>query len=180
MKVLAVDAGVANIGCAVMERIIDNPIGEIGWYPAELVLIETEANPRKQKIRAADVDMDRVMEATRQLSGIIRLHEIRRMCVEVPSGAQSAAAMKYLSMAGSIAACTAAHFDLYVEWYSPQDVRRTLCGKSSASKEEAAAIAEAAYPQVVEKFPQKGRREHVNDAIALFLTALRTGNITKA
>lgn len=187
MKVLALDAGVANLGVAVFEHRLPSGFHDErapgygpGWEVAELLHIFTEANPRKQKIRTADVDMERVMEATRKLAEVVKRHDIKRMAVEVPhGGAQSAMAMKYLSMAGSIAACTAAHFDLFVEFYSPQDVRRTLCGKSSASKDEAAAVAIEAYPVLLEQFPTKGKREHVADSVAVFLTALRTGNVCK-
>ena len=186
MKGLGVEAGVGNLGVGVMRLGLPaglcderHPGHGPAWRVEELLHIATEANPRKQKIRSADCDMERVMEATRQLAAVVKRHDIKRMAVEVPSGAQSAAAMKFLSMAASIAACTAAHFDLFVEFYSPQDVRRALCGKSSASKEEAAAVAEAAYPQVLEQFPTKGKREHVIDSLAVFLTALRTGNVCK-
>lgn len=175
MKILAVDAGVANIGYAVMENELQED-----WRPLEIGLIRTEADPRKKRIRAADDDMQRVAAATRELSQVIGNFNIKRMCAELPpGGAKSAAALKFLCYAGAILAATAEHFNLFVEYYSPGEVRKCITGKWTASKEPQTEAMIKMYPQLMELFTTKQEREHPADALAVFETARKIGNITR-
>ena len=173
MKVLAIDAGVANIGFAVMEEKTD-------WWPVEIGLICTEADPRKHRVRAADSDMERVKEAMRQLDALVEKHSIRRMAVELPvAGGQSSAAVKYMALASAIPAHCEVRYNIFTEWYSPGECKKTVAGRWTSSKEAVAKIIEAKYPHVVDQFPAWDKREHVVDALACFETALRTGNVCR-
>lgn len=180
MRVAFVDAGVGNCGVAVMES---HPTGiEAGkpmWNILELVLIETEANPRKRHLRASDVDLERFMDAMRKLLEVIDRHDIKRLAAEIPSGAQSAPAMKWLTYASALCGAVCVMRNLYFEQYSQGDIKKHVTGSAMGAKQDVAAAMERQFPQAIDLFPQKGRREHVLDALGVFVTAQATGNICK-
>ena len=177
MRVIAIDAGVANIGVAVMELVSGS---WDSWRPAELLLIQTEADPRKGRIRAADSDMERVKEAMRQMGEVIERHDIKRMAVELPvAGGQSAAAVKFMALASAICAHAEVRYNLFTEWYSPGECKKCVAGRWTSSKTLVANAIEAKYRAVVEQFPACEQREHVVDALACFETALRLGNVCR-
>ncbi len=189
MKILVVDAGVANIGAAVMETRdicwVPNHVGPCGiecrgWMPAEVLLFTTQANPRKLRIRASDDDMARVMDGARQLGEVVRRHDIRRMVCEVSAGmGRSYNATKFMLLGNAIVASVAGIFDLAYENYSAREGKLAACGKPDASKAEVQAAVEARWPGCLDAFPQKARREHPADALACFMAALKAGNLTR-
>ena len=182
LRVIAIDAGVANIGVAIMRAYIISPIisDPPRWDIMDLLLLQTEADPRKHRIRAADSDIERVKEAMRQLDGLIEQYEIRRMAVELPvAGGQSAAALKYMALASAIPAHCEVRFNMMTEWYSPGECKKAVAGRWTSSKDAVAKVLEAKYPIVLEMFPTWEKREHVVDALACFETALRVGNVCR-
>lgn len=178
MKAAFIDAGVANMGVAIMERNAADPF-EPYWTIAELELIQTQPNPRKKHMRAADDDLARVMECARRLDAILARHDIKRVAAEIPSGAQSAAAMKWMSFGAAVVGSVVALRDLYFEPYSQGEVKQVITGKATGAKEDVLAAMERKWPQAIEQFPQKDRREHVLDALAVHETAMKLGNICK-
>ena len=179
MKIMAIDAGVANIGVVVMG--LEGDIGASDWAPIEMRLVETEADPRKKRVRQADSDMERVETAYSILSGMVTAHGIRRMVVEMPvAGGQSAPAVKNMAYASAICACLRVQHNLFAEYYSPGEVRKALLGRWTSSKKEAGEMMLRMFPQAGDQFPQEARREHVLDALAVFMAALKIGNVTRA
>jgi len=175
MKVIALDAGLAHLGVAIME---DQPaMTSQPWKVVGLSLITTEPDPRKKRVRQADDDARRVMQAHHELCRLIEYHSIKRLVVELPvAGAKSAPALKCLAYASALIACVVDRYGLFAEFYSAGEVRQCLLGRWTSSKEAAQDYVDKKYPQVRAMFPRKDDRGHVLDALAVFETALQLGN----
>lgn len=183
-KVMAVDAGFANVGVAVMAYGAGAPGGEVAWHPVELGCIQTEKCGRKMKIGQQDDNARRIGEATRAICEIIRRHDIKAMVVELPAGGGPRAnVVMMLALASGMIVAIAECFGLAVEYYTPSDTRRAA-GVPSTTKDrdnvKKIVMAEMGrlYPALERAFPALERRNHVADALSCF-EAARHGNIVR-
>jgi hypothetical protein len=62
-------------------------------------------------------------------------------------------------------------FNVATEWYTDKDGKRAATGRMGSPKSAVTISVEQKYPQILERFPAKARREHVCDAIAVWLAA---------
>lgn len=171
-KILAVDAGFANVGLAVMEHVADKI-----WRPVELACVQTEKCNRKTSLRAPDDNARRIADATRGVKDVIVRHGIKAMVVELPpGGAPRMNILKMLSLASGMIIAIGECFDMAVEYYTPQDTRRAagvpigVKDKDNVKKivmEEMGRL----YPELAQEFPAIERRNHVADALSCFEAA---------
>ena len=124
---LACDPGFNNFGCAII-----NQYGHV----IDAGTIQTQKTTKKL-LRTADDDVQRIMYITSRLKEVIQKYEVKGILSELPpSGGQSAAAVKGLSMAVSLLTTLSILFSIPVEWATPDEVKKALTGKKNASKED--------------------------------------------
>lgn len=124
---LACDPGFRNYGCAVIDQ-----YGQI----IDVGTIQTKKTTKKL-LRTADDDVQRITYITEKLSSVIHHYNIKGILAELPpSGGQSAAAVKGLSMAVALSTALFTELGIPVEWATPEEVKRALTGAKNASKED--------------------------------------------
>ena len=148
MSILAIDPSLTCFGMA----LIDTPTMVVGdMRLAQAACIRTKKESGKRKIFVADDDARRADELARGLLAKIEEWQPAAVIVEqLPGGTQHARSAMTLGItAGVIAAVRASMLKfsnevMVWEYLQPSDVRKELCGKPSASKQDAHAAAIAA------------------------------------
>lgn len=186
-KIVAIDAGYASIGVAVMEYKEATSYGEIGleWCPVELACITTDKSNKKIGLRQSDDIARRIAQATRELKEIVDRNQIGHAMVELPpAGSGNPNVARTLAFAAAMIATFVECQRLTVEWYTPDDTRRAAgVPKGMKDKDNVKKIVMAAmgkkYPLLNERFGHNADlRNHVADALATF-EAGRHGNLVR-
>lgn len=186
-KIIAVDAGFANVGVAVLEHrrfSLTEGGTTFKWWPVDMAVYQTERCDKKIGLRQADDNARRIAEAVRGIKGMILKHEIRSMVAELPdTGGQNANAVRGMAYAASMLVTLAEAMDLAPEWYTQQQTRaaagvpKAITGRDNVKKIVMAEMCRR-YPELEATFPTLGRREHAADALATF-EAARNGNLVR-
>lgn len=177
--VLCVDVGLANIGAVVVDAstslhvapgVISNPILEFAYF-------HTDKSDKKARWRYSDDRARRVQEGARFYRDIIKRHDIKRAAVELPiGGAPNSQAATDLALASTTFVAVMEVFEVAVEFYAPAEVKKAAAGRPNATKDEVMDAVALIYPEILDRFPRKGEREHVADAVGVYLAA-RNGNL---
>jgi Holliday junction resolvasome RuvABC endonuclease subunit len=164
---LALDVGFKNMGWVLIDKGVIKNCG----------VITTEKSKNKQ-CRVADDRAWRSAELATKLDDLLRDQFVDGIVAEAPSGgAQNARAMAMMNMGLAIVSCVAALREVPIEWSTPQEGKKAMCGKNNASKEEMMQAARDLYPGYM--FPKAaGTFEHIADAIGSY-KALRNGNLVR-
>lgn len=142
IRAIGIDAAFANMGLA---RVEIDPRGGTIWSQSircvDLKLVGTEAQ-NKKTVRKSSDDLRRAIELHRALHDYIRDAQV--IFAEIPSGAQSAAAAKYLGAALGILASS----PIPIIEVSPLESRMVVSGAKSqgVSKEQVVAWAAKNWP----------------------------------
>lgn len=167
VAVLGIDPGLANMG--LVEAEVCLLTGEVIKI-SRMTLIRTEKSKDKQVKRRND-DMHRARLLTNGLS------DSASRCLlgmaEIPGGAQSARAAYALGVAvGVLAGCPIPLIEV-----DPQQVKKEVTGKKTASKQEMIEWATAKFPDA-DWIRQRERitdaNEHLADALAIIFTGITT------
>ncbi|KKM23476.1 hypothetical protein LCGC14_1614830 [marine sediment metagenome] len=175
--VLSIDAGFEALGWVVARLIeIDRKMS------IDLVavgVIRTKKDTKKKHIYVADDDCRRIKELITGLRGVLDVVKIDGIVAEIPSGgAQGARANRCMGMSTAIVICFAEMLNVPIETYTPNEVKKVMTGKITASKEAMVAGAQAEWPDT--KWPKnKGDIHHAADAAATLLAAEANGNLLK-
>jgi len=122
--ILLLDPSFTLTGYAVLDK-AKKPIAA-GW-------IETK-KAKNKKIRVSEDDMDRARYLGMRLLRVIDKHKIQGLCIEVPTGSQSALASKGLGIAKGCVATVAEARDLPCTYRTPQEIKKIVAGSNNASK----------------------------------------------
>lgn len=120
---------------------LDIAFKNIGWTvwdkkkPVAAGVIQTEKTTKKST-RVCDDNAYRCSLAATELKSIIREWNIDGIIGESPTGSQSAAASKSAGLAIGLIATTACLLNLPIEFCTPDSVKKAVCGKKNASKDE--------------------------------------------
>ncbi len=130
-----------------------------------LSIVKTEKGKEKQVRKASD-DLQRAEDIASVIIPLVQRNKV--VFTEVPSGSQSAAAMKAYGLVLGILACVRALGIPLIE-VSPLEVKKSFTGNKNATKDDMIVKAVELYPEA--NFPRcRGRitdsAEHVADAIA--------------
>lgn len=181
-RIIAIDAGYANMGVAVMElREVES---SREWWPIDLACIQTEKSHRKTGLRQSDDHARRIAESTRELKGLVLKHKVDAALVELPpAGSQNANVARTLAFAAAQVTTFVECMGLATEWFTPSDTRRAAGVSSGITdkdhvKEIVMAEMGKKYPSLEVLFKAKERRNHVADALATF-EAGRHGNLVR-
>lgn len=160
--VLGIDGGFASLGWAVLS------VNEASATLINSGVIRTEKSARKQEVRASDDNFRRCQEIHTQLARLIGIHEPQLLCMEAFSPPRNASNGSKMGMAFGVIAALADNCGLPVLQASPQDIKKALCGKKTATKEEIQMVVESRFPNI--EWPkQTSLWEHVGDAVAVVL-----------
>jgi len=118
---------------------LDISFKNIGWslwhekQPVSAGVIQTEKTKNKQSY-VCDDNAYRCSVAARTLAEIIRIHSVKAIIGESPTGSQSAAAAKSAGLAIGLIATTACLLDIPINFCTPDAVKKAVCGRKDASK----------------------------------------------
>lgn len=167
--ILSLDVGFKNTGCVVFD--VNDNIIDCG-------VITTEKS-KKRNVRTADDYSLRASQLASGLKNVIESYDIKAVVGELPTGgAQSAKAMVQMGMANAVVSSVCTILDIPTDWATPNEVKLTLCGNRSATKEELMKVVKNLYPNA--DFPkQKGLFEHIADAVGAYLSIKDVSPIIK-
>jgi Holliday junction resolvasome RuvABC endonuclease subunit len=109
-------------------------------------LIRTEKANKKAKTRASEDNLVRAKEISAELATLIDRHHISIICAETMSYPRNAAAAAKMAMCWGVIATLADRYNLPVTQASPQEIKKALCGKKDASKEDVQSAIYSLYP----------------------------------
>lgn len=158
---LGIDPGFASLGYAVVE------LGRASDRVSTMGVFETKKENNKRKVLAADDNLRRCNEMVVFLDGLIRSRNVVCLCVESMSFPRNAAAAAKVAMCWGILASLATLRGLAISQASPQMLKKNLCGKRDASKEDvqAALTKEFPYLPTLVSSLAKSKHEHAFDAL---------------
>jgi crossover junction endodeoxyribonuclease RuvC len=171
--VLGIDPGFASIGFAAVglasasERVLR------AW------VVRTEPSARKRQVRASEDNARRAMEIAAAVEAALGEFAPVALAAETMSWPRNAAAAAKVALAWGVL-CAAAHrHRLPLVQASPQEVKRAVCGRKSASKGEVIEALELRYPDI-ELPDQLTLQEHAADATAVVVACLEADVIRMA
>lgn len=176
-RILCVDAGLAHIGAAVIETNTHLLLPTFPPKPkpeeiVQLYYFGTEKCDQRIKLRMSDDKHRRVQECARFYAEVVRRHDIKRAACELPQwGAPNSQSSVDLCFISIPLVASLEVLGVAVEWYSPQEAKRAATGRSHATKGQVMAAMEARFPRVLVDFPTAGKREHVCDALSVWMAA---------
>lgn len=172
IHILAIDGGKASTGVAVLELTRDAPAGRV----LLVEVIRTKKSARKRNIRVADDDSDRARQVFRRLLELARAHRPAVIGVEavaLPFGRVRSSVVSGLGRARGLVDALAVVADCGLVEPTPQEVKKVICGRRDASKDDVLEAAKRRFPELAELLPpQKTLLEHAADAVAVGVVAL--------
>jgi Holliday junction resolvasome RuvABC endonuclease subunit len=173
MIVLGIDPGFASMGIAVVK------VGPDTERILELAVLRTEKSARKLEVRASDDNVRRAMQLTKGLCRLIDKHNPIAIAIESQSWSRDAGASSKVGMAWGVVAAVASWYSLAVVQASPQAIKKHLCGRKNASKEDVIMEIEERFPDI--EWPKPNSlMEHAADAIGAVLACLDNSAIQMA
>lgn len=178
MNVLGLDPGFKNLGYVVMG--LGMGMGKDG--PTQRIIragvFVTDKSTKKLNVLATEDNLRRAREIGRELSNLIQECTIQLICAESMSFPRNASAAAKVAMTwGAIATLSHVH-ELAIIQASPQQIKKAVCGKKDASKEEIEDAVLAKFPEM-ELLLEHGlvpasNRNHAYDALAAILTGMES------
>jgi Holliday junction resolvasome RuvABC endonuclease subunit len=176
-KLLLCDPAFRNFGWAVMELGLEEErVVDVG-------VVRTEKSDKKQKLLASDDNHRCVGEIVLGLLHPLLLHQPFMICAESQQGSKNAHAMQLQGMAWGALSAIVHSRKVPLLQASPQAVKKALCGRKDASKEDIEAAVCKRYAEVsrlVQAIKPPSAREHIYDAIAVGVTCLSSETIQMA
>lgn len=131
--------------------------------------IKTEPYSKKLRIRKGDDDTRRINEIAQKLKTIIDKNNVSYLLSELPHGSKNASAMKAIGIVMGIGQTISTFTNLSIEWYSQNDTKNYVLGKSQGTKTEMKKAIDKLYN--VSWTGHICYDEHIADALAVYHTA---------
>jgi crossover junction endodeoxyribonuclease RuvC len=167
MIMLGIDPGFANIGIGIVK------VGKTDCTVLATEILRTKKADKKVKVYVADDNVRRIREAASSLIDTIEQHDITAICAEAMSFPRNASSAAKMALFWGALIAIAHERDLPLYSATPQQIKKTLCGKNTATKED---IARAVDARIKGPVPMvgiaKGKQEHAYDGIAAVLTCI--------
>jgi len=175
--ILGLDPGLANCGLAAVELLPD------GEQIIALDVFRSEKSAKKANVLDASDTLRRARELARWLamwsSHLLDLHyDVRLLAAERFSAPRNASAAAKIGWAWGVIAALAEDLHIPVVQPSPQEVKRCVCGKRDASKEDVEAAMRVRFSRAddairnLEARIVASHREHAWDALAVVVASL--------
>lgn len=171
LYVLGLDPGFANIGYAITRLTAE------GLEPVALGLIQTKKSDKKLNVLSADDNFRRGKEIARALKKLVETPpggtgKFIAICAERQSFPRNASAAAKVAMCWGILCLLAVDTGLPFISASPQEIKKHLCGKANASKEEIQIACIRSFKTNITELVEgitKSTQEHPYDALATVL-----------
>lgn len=150
VHVLGIDPGFASVGCAILKL---TPQGEV---PILMEVIRTEKSAAKRNVRASDDNLERAKEIVTHLRRLVTTFDVRIICAETMSFPRNASAAAKMAICWGLLAAVASEHGIPVVQASPQEIKKAVCGRKDASKEDVQTALQARYPLLAESVTKNG------------------------
>ncbi len=173
LRLIGIDAGFASIGYAILDLDSLSPNSET---VVDLGVIRTELSDKKRKVLATEDNFRRAREIFQELELLYQQTQPRVLCVESMSWPRNAASSAKVGIGWGCIVSFAHVHGLAVTQASPQEIKKRVCGKKDASKEEIQAQLIKRYPSIEGLLAKtiSTQREHACDALAAIVTGFNS------
>lgn len=182
--VLGMDPGFASFGFGVVQLL---PEGE---RIVRVDVIRTQKSAKKLNVKAADDNFRRGQAISAILHDVVKEYQPVALAAESASWPRNASSSAKLALSWGILIDLCHVYHLPMAQASPQEIKKVLCKKKSATKEDIRQALEALYPHQFDafktEFPAKnppkphGQWEHGFDAVGAVVACLSTDVIRMA
>jgi len=181
VNVLGIDPGMAAFGVAVVDLSANKVL--------RLDVIETAKSDKKRGVRASDDNLRRAQEIVVGLKKIIRSYDsdhvmpcghyggtsFAAICAESMSFPRNSSSSAKIGYSWGIIATIADHLGLPIVQASPQEIKKTLCGRKDASKDDVEDAVRALYVGAkVEARIKKSFHNHAWDALSAVASCMES------
>jgi len=159
--IMGADPGLANFGVAFLEL-----VGGANRVKA-LYTLTTAKSDKKLKVLSSSDGFRRCRELAEQLADLVDLHGLPSViCAEAMSYPRASSAAAKMAMSWGVVAALSAHHCIPVVQCSPQQLKKALCGRANATKEDVQRALCRRYVKA-DLFGKlaKSKREHAADAL---------------
>lgn len=167
--VIGADRGFSAFGYTIVElRKTDEVIVQVG-------VIETQKDSKKRGTLAASDEHRRGQEIASDLTQLFDHYEPVAAAAEASSLPRNSSSAHKIGIAGGVWLTLLYQRNIPLSEGSPQAIKKKLCGKATASKEEIQKELERRYPGQFDEFKAeyaKGKWEHGFDATAAVVACL--------
>lgn len=164
MIIVGIDPGFANLGFAAVELL--NPAGS---RIVSVKLVKTQPSHKKQRMAAADDESRRLNEIEDAMMRFFDDHKPGVVAIENPPWGKNAQAVKTCALMWGAAHCLCRARGLALINVSAQEIKKSVAGNKSASKEDVLDAIRKQHPAFTE-WPTTAAVEHVADAVGAALT----------
>ena len=169
ITVLGIDGGFSSIGYSVAHV---NSLMEIN--PIKFDVIQSKPEHKKRKIYVEDDNKRRIDEIIKEFQKIIKTYNVKLITMEQFSNFSRNANSSRKTYGLICAIWTLANcLNIPVFQTTPQKIKKSVCGKVRASKEEVIEAINEQYPHVLTIRPKaKGKHEHCYDAFGSIIACM--------
>jgi crossover junction endodeoxyribonuclease RuvC len=169
IRVLGVDPGLANMGVAAVELTSD------GESICEVSVFSTVKSTKKQNVNASSDTIRRARTLSLELANFFERHRPCVVAVEAMSFPRNASSAAKTAVSWGLLVSEVRRYNIPIVQASPQEMKRALCGKVSASKLEVQEVLKARHPDAFHDFVReypKRQHEHGFDAVGAVVACL--------
>lgn len=169
IKVLGVDPGFASFGYSIVQLF---PKSE---EVLSVNVIRTKKSTKKQQVLVADDNFRRARAIAAMLSEVIAMHTPAAIAAEAMSFPRNASAAAKVAMSWGILASIVEELQLPLVQATPQQIKKTLTGKTTATKEDVREVLLDRYTNEFDPFMEStpaGQWEHGFDSVGAVVTCL--------
>ena len=167
LTVLGLDPGFASMGWAVMQW-------DGGWSVLRAGVWETKPSAKKLRMLQCEDNSHRAFALCRSTYTEIVSDNwaVDLICYEAPSFPRNASVAAKMGIVYGIVWALIEQYQMCAYQLSPQQIKKALCGKVSASKADVQdAVAQRVHDVRCVELTVKSKRNHIYDAIAAVLAA---------
>lgn len=175
--ILGVDPGFASFGFGIVNLL---PTSE---FVIKVDVVRTQKSPKKLNVKAADDNFRRSQAIAAVLHDVVRKYQPMAIAAEAMSFPRNASAAAKVAMAWGILSDVCHVYQLPMVQATPQEIKKTLCGNKSATKEDVQKALEGRYEHQFQHFTgvvPAGQWEHGFDAVGAVVSCLDSDVIRMA
>lgn len=178
VRILGLDPGFASFGFAVLElgaTASDDEVCEMGvWRTAKAT--------KKRGVRATDDNVERGIELHTALRTALVERRLGMICAEAMSFPRSASVAGKMCIAWGLVIAEVNRQRLPFRQATPQEIKHTVCGSRSASKDDIQCALTSRYGDLLTHVAHLpgGQHEHAFDALAAIVACLDTDVVRMA
>jgi crossover junction endodeoxyribonuclease RuvC len=162
--IVGIDPGFANLGLAAVA--LHHPAGSTIMG---IQLVRTQPTNKKQRMAAADDESRRLAEIEDAMIKFFDAHHPDVVAIENPPWGKNAQAVKSCALMWGAAHCLCRTRGLALINISAQEIKKSVAGNKSASKEDVLDAIRQQHP-AFDEWPATAAVEHVADAVGAALT----------